>query len=179
MRNWHAKLGRIAVTALLIVGLSAWIICSQSPVNGQGSPVTGAGGTGGCSVTGFTSGHVITNDGAGNCTDAGFSGSNVVTATRSGTQTIAASGANLSLNVSSTGAQPALNVFPGTDLSTAMTVKNAAQTATLAAFDTTAGGNGLVLTPMSLNNAATGIVVGWVGGGTTTAKMSATIERVI
>lgn len=95
--------------------------------------------TSGCSVAGFVSGHVISNNGAGACTDAGFSSGNVVTASRAGTQTIQATGANTTLNVSSTGAQTALNVFPGADTANAFLVQNAAKTTTFLSVDTSGG----------------------------------------
>jgi len=44
-------------------------------------------------------------------------------------------------------------------------------------FTTSAAGNYSGSTVIDVNNAAAGIIVKWVGGGTTTAKMSAVIER--
>lgn len=45
-------------------------------------------------------------------------------------------------------------------------------------FTTSAAGNYNGCTVFDVNNSGTGITVKWVGGGTTTAKMSATIERI-
>jgi hypothetical protein len=46
-------------------------------------------------------------------------------------------------------------------------------------FTTSAAGNYNGCTTFDVNNGGANIVVKWVGGGTTTAKMSATIERII
>lgn len=46
-------------------------------------------------------------------------------------------------------------------------------------FTTSAAGNYHASVPVDVNNAGTAIVVKWIGGGTTTAKMSAVIEKVI
>ena len=46
-------------------------------------------------------------------------------------------------------------------------------------FTTSAAGNYNGCSVIDVNNAAANIVVKWVGGGTTTAKMSATVERLI
>jgi hypothetical protein len=46
-------------------------------------------------------------------------------------------------------------------------------------FTTSAAGNYSGCSTIDINNVAANIVVKWVGGGTTTAKMSASVERVI
>ena len=139
-----------APATVLSIVLPRIFALPQNPPGAYTSPSNGAGG---CSVTGFTSGHIITNDGAGNCTDGGISAVNLVTASRSASQTIQATGANTTLNVSSTGAQTALNVFPGSDVATAFTVKNAAQTTTILGVDTTSGGGGVSITANGNANA--------------------------
>lgn len=46
-------------------------------------------------------------------------------------------------------------------------------------FTTSAAGNYHGSADIDVNNAGTNIVIKWIGGGTTTAKMSATVERII